>query len=321
MSEGPSRLELLMLTRVPGLGSKGIAAILRDCQQRRAPVRAIFTMSEADLRERYGLRSDTARRISSDAQGVEEAARLLDKTLDAHQVHVIPITAPDYPAGVIAHLPTPPPLLFAYGNLSAARAPSVAVISSGSPTPWALEVTAAVASAAALAGASIVTGHNRPAYQEAALAGKRLQTPVVVALDRGILCAFHGDLSREMFAAARIYGYEFPDGRDLVFSPFRPEDHWVGHHNRMRDALVVALASLVVAVEVRAGGVMHAQCVRAKQCGKRVLVCEPGIPWPEASGNAAMIAAGFETVRAEELPDACVRAVADARAGTRQAST
>lgn len=321
MSDGPDRLDLLMLTRVPGLGSKGITAILRDCQRRRLPVRSVFAMSEADLRERYGLRADTASRISSDPEGIRDAARLLDKALDAHQVRVIPITGPDYPPGVLAHFPTPPPLLFAYGSLSAGKAPSVAVISSGSPTPWALEVTAAVASAAALAGGSIVTGHNRPAYQEAALAGKRLRTPVVVALDRGILCAFRGDLSREMFAAARIYGYEFPDERDLVLSPFRPEDHWVGHHNRVRDALVVALASVVVAVEVRAGGVMHAQCVRAKQCGKRVLVCEPGVPWPEASGNAAMIAAGFEAVRAEELPDACAQAVAAVQDDTRHAST
>jgi len=319
MSEVPDRLGLLMLTRVPGLGSKGITAILRDCHHRRVPIRSVFGMPEEELHSRYKLRPDTARRMASDHESIGDAAKLLEKALDGHQVQVIPITAPNYPRGVIRHFQTPPPILFAYGSLPAVQGPSVAVISSGSPTPWALEVTAATASAAAVAGASIVTGHNRPAYQEAALAGKRLGTPVVVALDRGILCAFRGDLSREMFAAARIYGYEFPGHRDLVLSPFRPEDHWVGHHNRVRDALVVALASVVVAVEVRAGGVMHAQCVRAKQCGKRVLVCDPGIPWPEASGNTAMIDAGFEHVPADELTSACARAVADAAPSTHRA--
>ncbi|MGQ9525520.1 MAG: hypothetical protein ACUVTZ_11875 [Armatimonadota bacterium] len=303
-----------MLTRVPGLGAKGITAILNDCHQRRVPIRSVFGTPEADLQSRYGLRAETARRLASEPEAIEDAAKLLETVLDAHRVQVIPVTAPEYPRGVARHFRIPPPLLFAHGSLSAANVVSVAVVSSGSPTPWALEVTASVTAAAASAGASIVTGHNRPAYQEAALVGKRLGTPVVVGLDRGILTAFRGDLGREIFAAARIYGYEFPGDRDLVLSPFRPEDHWVGHNNQVRDALVIGLASIVIAVEVRAGGVMHAQCLRAKQCGKKVLVCEAGTAWPEASGNAAMIEAGFERVAAGELCSACVSAVLEAKA-------
>jgi len=305
----PSRRELLMLTRVPGLGSRGISAILRHCRQTGRPLASVFGMSVDALREQMGIRADAAHCLATQRRELEVAADLLDCTLSEHGVRVLCFDDPDYPQGVSEQFQLPPPILFAYGNMAALEAPSVAVISSGQPSPWALQLTAAVAEAAATAGATIVTGHNRPAYQEAALAGKRAGTPVVAAVDRGVLRAFRGDLTREMFAAARIYGYEFPDERDLVISPFRPEDHWVGHHNRIRDAMVVALARLIVAIEVRRDGVMHAQCVRARQCGKRVMVCQPGEAWMEASGNQAMVATGFEAVQESILAQSVRSAV------------
>jgi len=305
------RLELLMLTRVHGLGSKGITSILRGALQSRCQLAHIFKMDEQELRSSYGLKAEAAQQISQNRDSLEAGAKLLDMSLKERGVQVLTFADSLYPKGILQFFAEPPPILFAYGNLGATEEISAAVLTSADPTPWAMQTTACVANAVAQSGAVIVTGHNRPSYQEAALAGKRAGTPIVVPLDRGILNAFRGDLTRELLAAARIYGYTFPAERDLVVSPFRPEDHWVGHNNRIRDALVVAMARIVVAVEVREGGVMHRLCLRARQCGKRVLVCKPGAPWPEASGNTALIASGFEAADAGLLPQSAALAVAE----------
>ena len=121
-----------------------------------------------------------------------------------------------------------------------------------------------------------VTGHDRAAYKRLALAAQRQNRPTIYVMDRGLREALGPDMDRPPFSAARIRETVFDTERDLALSPFRLNDHALGANNRRRDRLIYALADLIVALDVRAGGGMAAECLRAQQQGRLVWVAEGG---------------------------------------------
>jgi hypothetical protein len=94
---------------------------------------------------------------------------------------------------------------------------------------------------------------------------------VCYVLDRGIVEAFGGDLSRALFPAARIWGPAYDPECDLYIAPFAPNAHGIAANNRRRDSLIFALADVIVAGELRPGGRMEAECQAAKRRGMPVL--------------------------------------------------
>ncbi len=92
---------------------------------------------------------------------------------------------------------------------------------------------------------------------------------------------------RPPFAEARIRETVFDTVRDLALSPFRLDDHAIGANLRRRDRMLYALADLIIALDVRAGGGMAAECLRAHEQGRMVWVAAGG-----RDGNAALREAG-----------------------------
>jgi hypothetical protein len=121
-----------------------------------------------------------------------------------------------------------------------------------------------------------VTGHDRTAYKRLALAAQRQNRPTIYVMDRGLREALGPDMDRPPFSAARIRETVFDTERDLALSPFRLNDHALGANNRRRDRLIYALADLIVALDVRAGGGMASECLRAHKQGRLVWVAEGG---------------------------------------------
>ncbi len=98
-------------------------------------------------------------------------------------------------------------------------------------------------------------------------------------------------------AQARIWDLRFDPGRDLVVSRFRLYDPWIGANGRERDRMVFALADVVVAVDIRPGGVMENECLRAHKLGREVFVytADDGAV---AAGNQTLIEQGCSLVPA-----------------------
>jgi hypothetical protein len=122
----------------------------------------------------------------------------------------------------------------------------------------------------------VVTSTNREAYQASATATKRHAGASVMVLDRG-MAALPGTLDREPVASARIWDEAFDPELQLLLSPFGWRIGWTARNGRIRDSLIFDLAGVVVAVEVRAGGHIEAECRRAAERGVPVLVvARPG---------------------------------------------
>lgn len=270
----------LMLHAVPHLGPKGIARLmseipdgLPDHAVNLKEVRAWFVSADTLQRE-YKLHADAAQCLAERKERLLSASSEIAASVEKLGIRVMTAGDPDYPS-TLKDQTSPSPILYSYGNMSLLRERKFAIVSSNDLSSRGTDVTRELAGMIADEGLVAVTSHNTHAYQVVGLAVKSRHAPVIMVLDRGILSAFPQGLKWEPVAQARIWNARFDPEQDLVLSPFRLYDRWIGANGRERDRLVFSLADVVIGVEVRPGGVMESECLRAHRKGREVYVHQP----------------------------------------------
>ncbi|MDH7480938.1 MAG: DNA-processing protein DprA [Armatimonadota bacterium] len=289
----------LMLHSVPHLGPKGIQRILCDIS---APIGTktinlselqFWKLSADCLIRNYKVHPEAAHYIEFCKEQLLNSSRDLLKAVQKLGIHVVTVVDSDYPPCIREYEAHPPPILYIYGNMSLLRERKFAVISSNDISGRSIEITREISSLLSEEGLTAVTSHNTHSYQIVGIAAKSRNAPLVLVLDRGILSAFPQGLGWEPVAQARIWDLRFDPQRDVVISKFRVYDPWIGANGRERDRMVFSMADIVVAVEVRAGGVMEAECLRAFKHGREVYVYKPDDGEPPA-GNQTLLNKGCE---------------------------
>ncbi|HZP80994.1 MAG TPA: hypothetical protein VFB21_05095 [Chthonomonadaceae bacterium] len=289
---------LLLLHSVPHLGEKTLARLLRlNAQQRLLPEECL-ALTPAEWRRRYDLRSQAADYLCTHREALLRQSAELARAIRAHPMHLLTLESAAYPPRLERFDEAPPPILYALGRLAlldaqAGRFTFTVAVSNEAP-PSSLARLDEVAAELARAGGIPVTGHDRAPYQRLALAAQRQNRPIVYVFDRGLREALGPDFDRPPFAAARIRDAVFLPERDLALSPFRLDDHGLGANNRRRDRLVFALSDLIVALDIRAGGGMAQECLRAQKLERPVYVAAGG-----RDGNAALRRAGCPSLPEE----------------------
>jgi len=268
----PSRFALL-LTCVPHLGERHLAQVLDQWARLRVSVDELLATPAEKLQQEWGLSPQAAEALTEPRRTWWSRFEQLDALVRRHGVQVLTAQHRLYPLALETFCDQPPPVLFALGQMSLLQNGwRFAVACSRGAPHVALEAVDEIAQQAVREGGIPVTGHNTPPYQRVALAAIRQERPSITVLDRGLLEALGEGLNRPLFPAARLYELEFRTDRDVVLSPFPLQAGCLGLHNQRRDELVFALADVVFAVWVRAGGVMERLCLRAKELGKRIEV-------------------------------------------------
>jgi predicted Rossmann fold nucleotide-binding protein DprA/Smf involved in DNA uptake len=289
---------LLLLHSVPHLGEKTLARLLRLNAQRRLAPEECLGLSAAEWRQRYDLRSQAADYLCTHREELRMHSAELLRAIRAHPMHLLTLESAAYPPRLERFDEAPPPILYALGRLPLLDAQegrfTFTVAVSNEAPPSSLALLDEVAAELARAGGVPVTGHDRVPYQRLALAAQRQNRPIVYVFDRGLREALGPDFDRPPFAAARIRDAVFLPERDLALSPFRLDDHGLGANNRRRDRLVFALSDLIVALDIRAGGGMAQECLRAQKLGRPVYVAAGG-----RDGNAALRRAGCPSLPEE----------------------
>ncbi|MDW8105395.1 MAG: DNA-processing protein DprA, partial [Armatimonadota bacterium] len=263
----------LLLTCVPGLGERQIARVLQEWARTHTPVEEFLALPADRLQREWGLSLQAASALTATDRTWQQHFARAEALVRQHGVQVLTAQHRLYPLSLESFCELPPPVLFAHGQVSLLHEGwRFAVACSRDAPHLALEAVDDIAHRAIAEGGIPVTGHNTLPYRRVALAAIRQERPSITVLDRGLLEALGEGLNRPLFAAARLYELEFRTDRDLVLSPFPLEAGSLGLHNQRRDELVFALADVVFAVWVRAGGVMERFCLRAKEMGKRIEV-------------------------------------------------
>lgn len=269
----------LWLALTPGIGGRSVTRILARNDLLGRSVEEFLRLSPEALREEYRLQRKQAEAIVSRAHMPIEELQTLHRRLDALGVQLATAADAHYPARVESADPDPPGVLFLYGNQNLLKGRTVSILSSRNTSPAGLDLIETLTEAAVLGGETIVSGHDTPEYQRAALVPLRWGAPRILCLDRGLFEALGDDLREEPFRAARLWRYQFDPSTDLVISPFRPHASFVGINNQVRDRLITSLSDRVDVVEAAPGGNMEKMARFALKAGRPVRVSDRSVGW------------------------------------------
>ncbi len=307
---------LLLLHSVPQIGEKALARLLRLHSQNRLSPEEFLSLEAQTLIERYELQAVAAEYLSENRSALLLQSSELARTLRLSEIQVLSIESASYPKALDSYDDAPPPLIYTRGNQSLLALCSPKIVESqGEQTQRFNQAeysaqsgsahftyTIAVsngASAETLSkletisadlvtqGGVPVTGHDRSPYKLLALTAQRQNSPTFFVFDRGLREALGPRFDRAPFTAARIRDAEFAVSRDLALSCFRLDDHSIGANNRRRDRLIFSLSQKIVALDVREGGTMYSECLRAFRQNRSVFVTES-----DQDGNRKLIEQG-----------------------------
>ena len=309
---------LLLLHSVPQIGEKALARLIRLHSQNRLSPEEFLTLDSQSFIERYELQTVAAEYLADNRSALLLESSELARTLRLSEIQLLSVESASYPKALDRYDDAPPPLIYTRGNQSLLALCSPKIVEQANAGEQAQQFihseyptesgnarftyTIAVsngASAETLSklesistdfvtqGGVPVTGHDRSPYKLLALTAQRQNSPTFYVFDRGLREALGPRFDRAPFTAARIRDAEFAVSRDLALSPFRLDDHSIGANNRRRDRLIFSLSQTIVALDVRAGGTMYSECLRALRQGRSVFVTEG-----DQDGNQALIEQG-----------------------------
>ena len=302
---------------MPKIGEKALARLLRLTAQNRLSPELFLSLDATELHEKCELQREVCDYLIENRNALLDRSEALAVKLRLFEVQLLSVESASYPSLLERFDDAPPPLLYALGahslllpSFSPTSAPVTEPIGANSASkygvdgvktkftftiavsneapPETLSKLETISTAAVRAGGVPVTGHDRLPYQRLALTAQRQNSSTIYVFDRGLQEALGAQFDRPPFAAARIRDLTFNRLRDLAISPFRLEDHSIGANNRRRDRLVFALSEKIVALEVRSGGSMFSECLRAFKQGKDVSVVES-----ESAGNRELMEQGL----------------------------
>ncbi len=274
MAEPSRRTFALALGITPGIGHKSIVRILARNDLVGRSIREFMSLSDATLREEYRLSQKQADAWESQRSQSLDAAAALEERMDRFGVGMVTAADGHYPQLLEDMDPDPPGVLFFYGNHRIMEAKTFTVLSSRSSSPSALNLVEKLTEEGVLQGDVLVTGHDTPEYQRAAVVPLRWGSPRVLCLDRGLFDCLGEELKDEPFRAARLWRYQFDAKTDLAISLAHPEKGYVTGMNVRRDRLIAGLSRRLDFVNINPGGNMERMARMALKANRAVRISD-----------------------------------------------
>ena len=272
-------MDYVRLARSRNVGPLGFRRLL---DRFGTPARALAALP--DMAARGGMRGY---RLCSE----EQAALEVERALNAGAQMLAPGRA-GYPAA-LAHIPDPPPFLWALGRVALAETSSVALVGGRNASAVGLRMADAMGRELSAAGFAVVSGLARgvdaAAHKGAMEAPEGAGTVAVVAGGVDVVYPPENAALTERIAAEGLILSEAPMG-------LQPQ----GRHFPRRNRIVSGLSRAVVVIEAaeRSGSLITAQC--AAEQGREVMAV-PGAPMdPRAAGANALIRDGATLIRGAE---------------------
>lgn len=287
MASADDAVALLTAAELPWVGERRLQHLREVAARRQLDVGALAELPLSTLRGEFGLPWAAIRRLRDERAHHQARCAALAATLAAAGAGICALGGADYPPGWVRHGDPPPPLAYLHGNRELLRRPVVALLYSRLVDQGTVTATLRITRMIAAAGCAVAMGGMKTPYRVAAATARSLGAARIIVLDRGLLAAFGGHLDRDPFGLGPRRA-AFDASRSLVMTPFRPDDHAVPRSGRRRDALIAALADLVIAVHARSGGEVEQVCVRALARGQRVAVWQAHSPRLLGAGALAV---------------------------------
>jgi hypothetical protein len=293
---------LYRLIALPGLTAAAVRRILTAWREDAGAAARFWDASPEEYRERWMLPEPVIRPLLANGAPDEERARVLAG--EAREAEIELLSLLDSAYHPLASRRGLPGLLFTRGNQDLLWRPSVAILHSRDASDRGLAWGGALAQALARAGITLVSSHNRDGYRQTAAAAKRHASPLVLALDRPLHGLPAEGPRAEPVSSSRLWDDRFRPEKELLLSAIGPGETWRPQHAGDRDLLIARVASVLVAGDVRPGGIIAERCLGAPAADRlvfssphcrAVVEAEPLPADPEAA--ALRIAAGVERLQ------------------------
>ena len=264
----------LMLCLTDQIGGKTVSKVLlRNSLLNRTPEEFLQISPEVMIEE-YKIKPQSAQKLTNDPSRSLEKARQAEAEFDRLGIQLVTANDIHYPQRIEAMDPSPPTLLFLYGNKSLLQSKTFSVLASRGASPAALNQIESVTEAGTLNREKLVCGHDRIEYQRSAVVPLRWSAPRILCLDRGFFEVLGKNLKDEAFRAARLWRYEFDPRTDLVISPFLPHAKFIGVNNQVRDRLIACLSDRLDFIHLNSNGNMEKLLKLALKAGRKVRVSD-----------------------------------------------
>lgn len=263
----------LYLAMTPGFGGRTVVRILTRCELQGISTDAFFALSDEALKEEFGL---NVRQVGSlrKVSAPEAYLKPIQERLDTLGVSWVTLADANYPTRIEEFDPDPPGVLFLYGNQKLLEQRTFTVLSSRDSSSAALDRIERRVEDGVLAGEVLVTGHDTPEYQQAAIVPLRWGAPRIIGLDRGMFPVLGDQLKDEPFRAARLWRFQFDPRTDLVVSPFRPMAEFKGVNNQVRDRLIASLSLRLEFIQITPDGNMDKLAKLGIKAGRDVRISD-----------------------------------------------
>jgi predicted Rossmann fold nucleotide-binding protein DprA/Smf involved in DNA uptake len=264
----------LFLAMTPYIGGRTLVRILTTNELLGHSNEDFLALSQETLKERYRLTDRAASSLVKDQKTRLNQTVELEKKLSGLGVQWVTSFEALYPSLIETMDPNPPGVLFLYGNSRLLDSKTFCVMCSRNPMSADLDLIERLTEEGILQGEVLVSGQNNSSYQRSAVVPLRWGAPRILCVDKGLFDAMGKDLKKEGFSAARLWRYEFDPETDLVVSPFRPDDKYIGANNRVRDLLIACLSHRLDFVNISESGNMQRISRLALKAGRTVRVSD-----------------------------------------------
>ncbi len=277
MTPDEERAAYVALALTPGIGAKRLAALLHHCHTATGAHSAPF----AFLCTVPGITRAAATALKESS--IPQGARALAVIQEMGGQCVLP-TDPTWPQ-LLLHIPDPPTLLFALGDLSLLERPAVAVVGSRDHSFYGAEVCRDVVSRIAAAGVAIVSGMARGLDAVAHGAALDAGGATIGVLGNGL---------GVIYPSANRRLYERVADQGLLLTEFPPGDRpGIGAFPR-RNRLISGLARVTVVIEAASGSGTLITVGTALAQGRDVMALPGNITSPTSVGTNRLIRDGAE---------------------------
>jgi DNA processing protein len=280
----PELQALLTMHLVPGLGPRLTAALLK----RFGSAQRVLQAGPQELRQVPHIGEKLAQDISQVLREADVAAEL--ELIARHQVHLLTLGSPEYPAA-LAQIYDPPHLLYAKGTLTEADAKAVAIVGSRHCTGYGRRIAERLAGGLAVKGYTIVSGLARgidgAAHRGALQGGGRTLAVLAGGLSK-VYPPEHAGLAEEIQAAGALLS-EAAMGME-------PLAHLFPSRNRLISGL--ARAVIIVEANERSGALITAR--QAAEQGRTVFAVPGALDSPASAGTNQLLRQGAVLIRGVE---------------------
>ena len=240
-----------------------------------------------EWRETFGLTLPTQLYLETNRDEIDKNAFRWQVQLTPMKVEIVDQFSQKYPTALVDFFDVPPPVLYMSGNQGIVEShPKLAIINSRTLSTTGKELLNTF-----LANISdehtLVTSFYKQVYRRVGEVALERRVPVILVSDRGLLQTRQSRLFKGLHE------------NTLVISPFAPDDVGTPSSGPRRDAIIIALADILVGLEIREGGTMDRLLTRAINKGKTVWIYKPKYITLNTTGNWKLIELGarpFEDV-------------------------